>query len=63
MLFRSVSQSRYARNLVAVVEQLGVEANGRCADLQIAVVERRYRIEEYDGSETVMEPKDYSFID
>ena len=40
--------------LVAVVERLGKAANGRCADLRIAEIESNtYRIDEYDGSESV----------
>lgn len=41
--------------LVECVEALGERANGRCADLSIATVERAYEITEYDGYETVHE--------
>jgi len=41
--------------LVQVVEELGEEANGHCANLLIRELDRgtRYRIQEYDGSEWV----------
>lgn len=41
--------------LVQVVEELGEEANGNCAELCIRELDRgtRYRIQEYDGSEWV----------
>lgn len=49
--------------LIEVIETLGKEANGDFADLQIAEVEKgnKYRIEEYDGNESVMEPDDYQW--
>lgn len=42
--------------LVKVVEELGAEANGRCADLAIQYVPKGtlYRIDEYDGRESVV---------
>lgn len=41
--------------LVQVVEKLGKAANGQCADLRIYETDsRQYRIEEYDGNETVV---------
>jgi hypothetical protein len=48
--------------LVQVVEELGSKATGFSSDLRIAQVFGPYRIEEYDGSETVMEPSDYDWI-
>jgi len=48
--------------LVQVVEELGKKANGRASDLRIAQVFGPYRIEEYAGAETVMEPSDYDWI-
>ena len=48
--------------LVQVVEELGKEANGYGSDLRIAEVFGPYRIEEYDGAETVYEPGDYEWI-
>jgi hypothetical protein len=44
--------------LVQVVEELGEKANGSCARLAIEEVDGPYRIEEYDGFETVKEPYD-----
>ena len=46
---------RHDKELVEVVEELGEEANGMCAKLTITEVESRYRVEEYDGMETVVE--------
>lgn len=40
--------------LVKVVEMLGQKANGDCAKLVIEDVDGRYRIDEYDGYETVI---------
>lgn len=47
--------------LVKVVEELGERASGSCADLQIAEVEGLYRIDEYDGSESVVAPDGYDW--
>lgn len=49
--------------LVQVVEELGSKANGSCADLCIAEVPAgtRYRIDEYDGLESVMTIDDYDW--
>jgi hypothetical protein len=41
--------------LVAVVRELGEEANGMCAELEIQQVHGLYRIREYDGNETIVE--------
>lgn len=50
-------------DLVAVVEQLGDKANDRFAKLEVAEVPtgERYRIDEYDGNETVMTVNDYDW--
>lgn len=49
--------------LVQVVEELGDRANGEHARLRIAQVMEgtRYRIDEYDGNETVMTVDDYDW--
>lgn len=50
---------RHHKDLVAVVEALGSEANGPCAELEISKIPgNQYRIEEYDGSENVITPED-----
>jgi len=50
---------RHHKDLVAVVEALGDEANGSCAQLNIRkICGNQYRIEEYDGAEDVITPKD-----
>ena len=43
--------------LVQVVEELGDEANGSHAKLFIAEVSAPYRIDEYDGYESVVPPR------
>ena len=48
--------------LVQVVEELGDRANTWASKLLIANVSGPYRIEEYDGLETVYEPDDYEWI-
>lgn len=57
--------SRHDPILVQVVEELGIYANGDCADLKIYETESNlYRIDEYDGLETVITPEmdSYSYI-
>lgn len=55
---------RHDPHLIQVVEQLGDKANGSCANLKIALIEKGmpYRIDEYDGSENVQTPDSYSWI-
>ena len=54
---------RHHKDLIAVVEALGSEANGSCADLAIAHISgRQYRIEEYDGAEEVVTPEGSDWI-
>lgn len=50
--------------LVQVVEELGPKASGRYAKLMIAEVEEgtKYRIDEYDGNESVMTVDDYDWL-
>ena len=48
--------------LVQVVEELGDKANTWASKLRIEEVCGPYRIEEYDGLETVYEPSDYAWI-
>lgn len=57
---------RHHPDLVAVVDLLKEKANGEswdAAKLQIAEVEGSYIIQEYDGMETVVEPKHMNWID
>ncbi len=50
---------RHDKRLIEVVEKLGDEANGAFAQLQIAELEgNKYRIDEYDGTEGVIEPNE-----
>ena len=54
--------SRHDPALVQVVEELGDKANGMCAKLTIDEVHGPYRIDEYDGNESVMTSGDYNWI-
>lgn len=49
--------------LVQVVEELGEAANGDCASLRVCELAAgtRYRIDEYDGRESVCTPDDYDW--
>ena len=53
--FHSSYIPRNDKHLVQVVEELGVEANSKCAKLQIVEIEngRWYKIDEYDGYESI----------
>ena len=62
-------QTWYNRNvdrhdpvLVQVVEELGDKANGEYAKLRIEEVYGSYRIDEYDGNESVMTSGDYDWV-
>ena len=60
------SYSRISRTdpvLVQVVEELGEKANGLCADLQIRELPAGtlYRIDEYDGNESVVTQDEYEW--
>jgi len=48
--------------LVQVVEELGAKANGMCASLAIAEIHGPYRIDEYDGNESVETSDGYDWI-
>ena len=52
------SYSDYAKRgdpkLVEVVEKLGEKANGNCAKLKIEEVEGRFKIDYYDGLESII---------
>lgn len=54
---------RHDPTLVAVVEELGKSASGSCASLAITEVVSGtlYRIDEYDGNESVMTNDDYEW--
>lgn len=54
---------RHDPELVKTVEDLGSEANGSHAHLRIKELKgNRYVIDEYDGSERVVEPDDINWI-
>ncbi len=61
--YGSRSVCRHDPLVIQVVEEMGEKANGRCARLSIAMVKGNlYRIDEYDGSESVQEPSDIPWI-
>ena len=54
---------RHDKDLAAVVEDLGSEANAMFASLRIATINSdRYRISEYDGWEQVITPEEEQYI-
>jgi hypothetical protein len=59
----SRSVCRHDPLVIQVVEELGQDASGMCARLSVAEIQGdRYRIDEYDGIESVMEPPDYDWV-
>lgn len=51
--------TRHDPLLVECVRELGKKANGRCANLAIFKLDgNQYRIDEYDGNESVEQPSD-----
>jgi len=63
LYFCSYDIDRTDPALVQVVEELGDRANGVCADLGIVDIPAgtKYRIDEYDGLESVMTIDDYEW--
>jgi hypothetical protein len=61
--WRDISLSRTDPILIRVIEELGDAANGLCAKLAIAEVAEgsKYRIDEYDGNESVMTVDSYDW--
>ena len=50
-------ERRHHNDLIAVIESLGDRASGDCAELRIFYTDsNRYRIEDYDGVESVITP-------
>jgi len=60
--WRNSDVDRHDPVLVQVVEELGKKANGMCAQLAIAEVDGPYRIDEYDGFESVETADSYAWI-
>jgi hypothetical protein len=59
----SYEEDRSDKDLVSVVEEFGAKANGMCARLKIKEVPKgwTYRIDEYDGYESVNTRDDYEW--
>lgn len=54
---------RHEPLLIQCFEELGNKANGKFSRLYIhELIGNKYRIEEYDGSERVIEPEDQEWI-
>ena len=55
--------SRHDYRLVECIEALGDKASGTFSELKIIEIEGRvYKIDEYDGNETIIEPDDINWI-
>lgn len=58
------SLARHNPLLVECIETLGKAASGQCANLIVDCIEsNRYRIEEYDGLETVIVPSEEYWVE
>ena len=61
--FNESGMCRHDPDLIRVIEALGEKASSSYSDLKIAKISGRvYRIDEYDGWETISEPEDYNWI-
>lgn len=61
--FKEHGIPRHHPDLIKVVETLKKKADGEYSGLKIAKIKGNlYRIDEYDGWETVVEPDDYEWI-
>lgn len=55
--------ARHNEDLIEVVEILGEDANGMCAELTIVEFDGNvYRIDEYDGYESLVTPENQKWI-
>jgi hypothetical protein len=58
-----VDLPRHDPILVAVIRKLSGDASAVCADIQIATIDGdRYRINEYDGNESVETPESIDWV-
>lgn len=56
--------TRHDPALIQVIEELGEAADGFCAKLRIEEIDgKKYRIDEYDGYESVEQPNDIEWIE
>lgn len=56
-------KERHNPVLIKCIETLGPEVNGVVSNIEIKTIDGRvYRIDEYDGLETVVEPNDEEWI-
>jgi hypothetical protein len=54
---------RHDALLIMAIEELGKKANGYCASLRLHELKGdRYKIDEYDGAEDVVEPNDIGWV-
>lgn len=63
LLCYNLTEDRTDPDLIAVIEALGDKANGMCAKLRIEELPEgaQYRIDEYDGNETVATRDSYDW--
>jgi len=58
-----VELARHDKDLVDVVESLGDLANGMCSKLKVIIIKgSQYRIDEYDGMETLIVPDEQEWV-
>ncbi len=61
--FNGDGMKRHDTDLIRCIEELGDRANSKYSKLGIVTISgRAYRVDEYDGWETVVEPDDYEWI-
>ena len=61
--FKGDGIKRHDVDLIRCIEALGEKASSPYSNLKIAEISgRAYRIDEYDGWETIVEPDDYNWI-
>ena len=61
--FHEDGMHRHDPDLIRVIEELGKSASSPYSNLKVAEISgRAYRIDEYDGWETISEPDDYNWI-
>ena len=61
--YRVKTDVRHDKDLIDVIEEFGKAADARFAEIEIQEVKGdRYIIEEYDGSETLVEPDEINWV-
>ncbi len=62
-LYHDFDDLRSDPDLIEIIEEMGEDSNGSCASLRIEEIAagEQYRIDEYDGMESVMTRDDYEW--